>query len=215
MGASRGIGKAIAIAFARGGASYIALGARADLTAVAEEVKAAAAAVGRRGVPPPVVLPVKIEVSDTQSVQAAASAVEEAFGGRCDIIVQSAAIFGAFAPIADADPDKWWHVFEVNAKGQFLLAKYFLPLILKSSTAGTGGSPDGLKTFVTLSSVGAHIVGPGVSQYQTTKLLNLRLAEFIDAEYSEQGVSAFCVHPGNVLTGKLSGHPSYDMRNPA
>lgn len=195
VGASRGIGKAVALSFARGGASHIAIGARADLAAVAEELKAAARAAGRDE---PQVLCVHIEVSDSKSVAAAAARIDEAFGGRCDVVVQVAGLLGTPAKIVDADPEEWWRVYEVNVKGQFLLAKHLLPLMTKA-----GHRPDGLKTFVTVSSVGAHLTGQAMSQYQPTKLVNLRLAEFIDVEYRELGVSAFCVHPGNVITGKL------------
>lgn len=172
-GASRGIGKAIALSFAKGGASKIAIGARADLSSLAEELRAAAKAAGRDE---PQVLCVKIEVRDAKSVEAAAASVGESFG-RCDVVVQNAGVFGTPAKIADADPDEWWRVYEVNVKGQFLVAKYFLPLLIKSR--GLEELP-GLGTYVTTSSVGAHLTNPGVSQYQPGKLLNLRLAEHID-----------------------------------
>lgn len=187
---------------------------------MADELKAAAAKAGRDDdndeqpppPPPPLqVLCVPIEVSDGASVAAAAACIDEVWGG-VDVVVQVAGVLGTPAKMADADPDEWWKVYEVNVKGQFLLAKYFLPLMMTTTTTTNNnnnhqlrardGSDDGLKTFVTVSSVGAHLAGPGFSQYQPSKLVNLRLAEFIDAEYRELGVSAFCVHPGNVVTGK-------------
>lgn len=195
-GASRGIGKAIALSFARGGASQIAIGARGDLAPVAEEIRAAARAAGRGE---PQVLPVRLEVSDAGSVEAAAASVGDAFG-RCDVVVQNAGVVGAMARLGEADPEEWWRVYEVNVKGQFLVARYFLPLMTATREDEPRGP--GLATFVTTSSVGAHLVGPTLSQYQSSKLANLRLAEFIDAEYADKGVSAFCVHPGNVVTGK-------------
>ncbi|KAL1881333.1 hypothetical protein Daus18300_001186 [Diaporthe australafricana] len=192
-GASRGIGKAIAISFARGGATQIAIAARstASLEPVAQELKAAAAEAGRDA-DALQVLCVAVEASSPSSVAAAADAVGREFGGRLDAVVQNAAIFGTPAKIADADPDEWWRVYEVNVRGQLLAAKYFLPLLL-----GTSG---GLKTFVTVASVGAHLVGETYSHYMSGKLVNLRVAEFVDLEYRAEGVSAWCVHPGNVLT---------------
>lgn len=121
-------------------------------------------------------------------------------GGRpLDIVVQNAAILGTHARITDADPDEWWRVHEVNVRGQFLAAKYFLPLLLR----GKGG--EGMRTFVTVASVGAHVIGEGFSHYQSSKLVNLRIAEFMDKEYGSEGVSAWCVHPGNVLTDMAGG----------
>ncbi|ROW00900.1 hypothetical protein VPNG_08269 [Cytospora leucostoma] len=200
-GASRGIGKAIAISFARGGASVIAIGARStkSLEPVAEELKAAAREAGRDADKLRVVL-VGIDVSVPESVAAAAELVErEVGGGGLDIVVQVAGISGDFQKkVIDADADSWWQVYETNVRGQFLVAKYFLPLLL-------GRGADGLKTFVTVSSVGAHLTLPGSSQYQPGKLVNLRFAEFVDVEYADQGVCAWCVHPGNVLTDMATG----------
>ncbi|KAK7708040.1 hypothetical protein SLS64_006862 [Diaporthe eres] len=180
-GASRGIGKAIAISFARGGASLIAISARskASLEPVAEELKAAA-----RDAPALRVVCVAVEASSPQSVAAAADAVARELGGRpLDIVVQNAAVLGTNARITDADPDEWWRVYEVNVRGQFLAAKYFLPLLLQGEGEGQGG----LRTFVTVASVGAHLVGEGYSHYQSGKLANLRIAEFVDREYGPHG----------------------------
>lgn len=201
-GASRGIGKAIAVSFARGGASLIAISARsvASLEPVAEELRAAARDAGRGDASSSAlrVVCVTLEASSPQSVAAAAETVARELGGRpLDVVVQNAAVLGNSARITDADPDEWWRVYEVNVKGQFLAARYFLPLLLQ----GEGG----LRTFVTVASVGAHLVGEGYSHYQSSKLANLRISEFVDSEYGPEGVSAWCVHPGNVLTDMAGG----------
>lgn len=191
-GASRGIGKAIAVSFARAGASKIAITGRGDLSAVADEVKAAARAAGRGE---PAVLCVELEVSSQASVEAAAALVGREFG-RCDVVVSNAGVFGTPSRIGEvADADAWWRVYEVNVRGQFLTARSFVPLL--------AGTPGGLGTFITVASVGAHLVSPGSSQYHPGKTMNLRFAEHIDAEYAAEGVSAWCVHPGNVLTGEF------------
>ena len=51
-----------------------------------------------------------------------------------------------------------------------------------------------------MSSVGALLVSPGGSAYQASKLAVLKFTEHIQAEYREQGVLAFSVHPGNIPT---------------
>lgn len=211
-GASRGIGKAIAISFARGGASLIAIGARSidSLEPVAEELRVAARDAGRGG--DLRVVCVAVEASSPESVAAAAATVArecDARGRPLDVVVQNAAVLGTFARITDADPDEWWRVYEVNVRGQFLAAKYFLPLLLQGGQ-GEQGEQQGLRTFVTVASVGAHLVGETMSHYQSSKLVNLRLAEFIDREYGPEGVSAWCVHPGNVITD-MAGGPDGDV----
>lgn len=55
-------------------------------------------------------------------------------------------------------------------------------------------------------SVGAHVVTPGISAYQSSKLAVLRVTQFIAAEYGSQGVTAITVHPGNILND-IVGNP--------
>lgn len=79
---------------------------------------------------------------------------------------------------------------DANLRGAYLITRAFLPLLLKSD----------LKTLITVSSVGAHCITPGLSAYQTSKLAVLRFTEFVAAEYRDQGITAFAMHPGNILT---------------
>lgn len=83
----------------------------------------------------------------------------------------------------------------VNLRGPYLITRACLSLLLESD----------LKTLVTVSSVGAHCVGPTLSAYQTSKLAVLRFTQFVAAEYAEQGIIAISVHPGNMLT-EIVGH---------
>ena len=105
-GASRGVGKSIALSFAKAGASYIAIGARSTLSEVEKDVKQAAVDSGRKE---PTVLCLKLEVSDVESVDNAAREIEKAFG-KLDIVINNAAIFGDITNIADSDPDSWWQI---------------------------------------------------------------------------------------------------------
>lgn len=124
--------------------------------------------------------------------------------------------------IQESDPEKWWAVWEVNVKGPYLVAKYFLPLMLEKEDSlrqvitvsryaihqitrlhvFNTFSPKSTHTKLTIKphSVGAHLTTPSLSAYQPSKLAVLRLTQFIDAEYSAQGVTAITIHPGNILT---------------
>ena len=82
-GASKGIGRATAIAFAAAGASHIALGARSELTSLVEEMQRVAKEHGRKE---PQVLSLVLDVTDAQSVEATGKEVENAFG-RLDILI--------------------------------------------------------------------------------------------------------------------------------
>ena len=212
-GASRGLGHAIALSFARAGASYIALGARSDLSAVEKAIEAAAVEAKRD---PPEIVSLKFDMSSRESVEDAARQIEKMFG-RLDIVVNNAATIGRIAPVAESDPDVWWDTWTTNVRGPYYIVRSLLPLLLKSQ--------NGAKVIVNVSSVGAHLVGPGFSAYQSTKLALLRFTEFVQAEYRNQGVVTFSLHPGNMVTYMLDGiggvpkglehgkHPSLRVRD--
>lgn len=185
-GGSRGIGLAIAISFAQAGTSQIAVGARSNLESAKQEILQAASKAKR---PEPKVLCVKLDITSRSSTEDAAKLVEKEFG-KLDIVVNNAGIFPPVALVADSDPDAWWETWNVNLKGPYLVTRAFLPLLLK------GGD----KTIVTTSSVGAHLIGPGLSAYQSSKLAVLRFMQFVAKEYESQGVVTYCIHPGNVVT---------------
>lgn len=195
-GASRGLGRAMALSFARAGASCIAIGARRDMTTLVEEIKDKAMAAKRKS---PEVLPIEFDVTSQESIANAAAAVSREFK-KLDILVNNAGVLSAKANVADSDPDDWWKAWTVNVRGTYLVTRAFLPLMLE------GGD----KQIVNVCSVGAHVVSPGLSAYQRSKLAQLRFTEFVCAEYGEQGVVAFCIHPGNIPTdivGGLEGVP--------
>lgn len=185
-GASRGLGRAMALSFAKAGASFIAIGARGDMTSLIEAIRDKATAAKRN---PPKVLPLKLDVTSQESIDIAARSVKEEFG-RIDIVVNNAGVTSGLSKIADTDPDQWWRTWVVNVRGTYLVTRAFLPLMLQ------GGD----KQIVNVCTVGAHLVGPGASAYQSSKLAQLRFTEFVSAEYKDEGVLAFCVHPGNVGT---------------
>ena len=64
--------------------------------------------------------------------------------------------------------------------------------------------------MITMSSVGALLVNPTLSDYQTTKLAVLRFTEFVAVEHADKGIIAFSVHPGNTLTDMLAGGKGLD-----
>lgn len=156
--------------------------------ALKDEIASAAKAAGKRE---PEFLPLSVDVTNREAVDGAAAQIEKAFG-RLDILANVAGIVGGFASIADSDPDSWWNVFDVNLRGPYLTCRALLPLLLKSE--------GGLKNICLVSSVGAWLANPGLNAYQPSKLALVRLAHFIAAEYGQQGVTCFSLHPGNVVT---------------
>ncbi|OQV05650.1 hypothetical protein CLAIMM_10351 [Cladophialophora immunda] len=196
-GGNRGIGKAIAISFAQAGASFIGLGCPDGFgdPPVNIEIENAAKKYGR---PPPTVLLLHSDVTDDASVAAAAAKVHES-SPRLDVLVNNAGFMTPALPIVEANNDSWWKTFEVNLRGIFLMCKYFTPLLTST--------PDGLKTLVNVNSVAAHNLRPEASAYGTSKFAALKFTEFLLVEQRKQGLIAFSVHPGGVMTQLAEAMP--------
>ncbi|KAI0971159.1 hypothetical protein F4678DRAFT_94531 [Xylaria arbuscula] len=186
-GASKGIGKETALALAEAGCSKIAIGARSDISSLADEIAKRAAKAGRAA---PQVVSLQLDVTSEESVQAAADKIGQAFGGALDVLVCNAGYLEQWAPVAESNPAEWWRTYEINVKGTYLLNRYFIPLLLKSET----------KTSILTSSFGALGIRPGASGYQTSKFATVRLAEFIATEYAQQGLVCYSIHPGGIKT---------------
>lgn len=103
-GASKGIGRAAAVAFAKAGAAAICLGARSDLSLVEEEIQEAAIAAGKKS---PTVWTVNLDISSRQSVEAAAISIGECCNS-IDVLVNNAGYHSRFETITEGDPDDWW-----------------------------------------------------------------------------------------------------------
>lgn len=196
-GSSKGIGRAIALSYARAGASGIAIAARSSLSTLEIEIASAAKEAGHAE---PKVFSYHMDVVDREAIERTAKQVDEAFSGRLDILINNAGYLEAFTPIVESDPDEWWKTWTVNMRGPYLVTRAILPIMLK------GGD----KQIVNMSSIGAHAKMSGASGYQTSKFALCRFTEFIMAEYGEQGVLAFAVHPGGVMT-ELAGNMPKNM----
>lgn len=194
-GASKGVGKAMAISYAKAGTSNIAILARTDLSAVAKEVEEAASKANR---PKPKMLTIKCDITSVDDCANAAKQVEQSFG-RLDILINNAGYLEKWKKIHESDPEDWWKTFEVNVKGVYLMSRAFLPLLLR------GGD----KTIVTTTSGGAIAITPSGSGYQTTKQTQLRFNDFLTAEYGDQGLLAYAIHPGGIKTDLASGMPEF------
>ncbi|KAI9714013.1 MAG: putative secondary metabolism biosynthetic enzyme [Bogoriella megaspora] len=192
-GASKGCGRAMAIGYARAGISNLILAARSPIST--KEILEAAKSAGR---PEPKMLTLKVNVSDRHDVEAAAKSVEQEFG-KLDILINNAGYLGRFEPFTENDPDDWWQNWETNIKGIFLMSRSFIPLLLKSE----------LKTIINITSEGAHVILQGASGYMTTKLAMVRLGEFLDVDYKEQGLLAYAVNPGGVHTDLAHNMPEF------
>ncbi|KIK71672.1 hypothetical protein GYMLUDRAFT_254790 [Collybiopsis luxurians FD-317 M1] len=194
-GASRGIGRAISVAYAQAGVSGLALLAR-NMSGL-EVTRKACLEAQRRGQDLQVLL-LSTDITDTAGVHSALKLVETAFQ-RLDIVVNNAGLMDNFQDIGDVDSNEWWDIWTVNIKGVFNATRAALPLLISST--------DGLKTIVNLTTLGAHLLAPGISAYQSSKLAILRLSELIVAEYEEKGILSYAIHPGTSPTDMAAQLP--------
>lgn len=181
-GASRGIGEATAIAFARSGATlFLASRKQETLDTVKADIIAA--------VPDANVGTYISDVVDHESVKAAVEACVSEFG-KVDVCISNSGTMEDFTQtIAQRKPEIWWQTWEVNVKGSFNVAHYALPELAK--TKGY---------FIFVSSVGAQVRRSGASSYQSGKHAINRIAEFAAMESAGDGVKVFAIHPGGVKT---------------
>ena len=184
-GASRGLGRALALAFAREGAAGLALVARgaADLDEVVREVREAA--------PGAVVHRTVGDVSDPADVERAVATALDAFGGRLDALVNNASVLGPspMPYLVDYPVDEFRRVLETNLVAPFLLIKKLLPALV-----GRGGS------IVNVTSAAGVTGYPGWGAYGISKFGIEGLSETWAAELEGTGVRVNWVDPGDMNT---------------
>lgn len=191
-GASRGIGQATAVAFAQTGARAVYITARSDagLRRTEDQIRAAnpRTQIARR----------VTDVTDAAAVAAAVADCVDRFGA-IDVADANAGYLGPWVKIGDSDPESWWRNWQVNVQGTYHVIRYTLPHLIESAArhADQGGSGGHL---ILLSSIGAQLLMPGASDYQTAKHVINRLAEFVQTDHGADGVKVFAIHPGGVAT---------------
>jgi NAD(P)-dependent dehydrogenase (short-subunit alcohol dehydrogenase family) len=121
-GGSRGIGRAIALRFAREGANVVVAARTSDqLDAVVAEIDAA----GGKG------LAAQMNLRDHGSIEAAVYRALEEFDGTMDVLVNNAGVFGV-QPFEDLDLKTWLRFMEVNATGAMLVTQEALASVKES-----------------------------------------------------------------------------------
>jgi 3-hydroxybutyrate dehydrogenase len=179
-GAAGGIGKEIALAFAREGA-------RVAIADIALEATADVAALIRGSGGEAVALPMDVTVE--KSVREAVSSVAARFGG-IDILVSNAGT-QIVRPVEEFSLDEWKGILAVHLDGAFLTTKACLPLMRNS---GRGGA------IIYMGSVHSKEASPLKAPYVTAKHGLMGLAKVVAKEGAKYGVRANVICPGFVRT---------------
>ncbi len=191
-GASRGIGAAIAKAYAREGAQLILV---ARTVGALEEMDDAVRA---EGAPPAVLVPLDLKLFD--AIDQLGASLYERFG-KLDVLVANAGILGTLSPTSHIDPKVWQQVIDINLTANYRLIRSLEPL-LKQSDAGRA---------IFLTSGAAHGVRAYWGAYAVSKAGLEALVRDWSGELGKTNVKANLVNPGATRTGmRASAYPSED-----
>jgi meso-butanediol dehydrogenase/(S,S)-butanediol dehydrogenase/diacetyl reductase len=178
-GASRGIGKASALALAREGAVIVAAARTAkDLDAVCEEIRAAGGKASAA-------------VTDVTQSASVAACVARAVAdhGRIDILVNNAGM-GGYRPFLEWTEEDYDRIMATNTKSTWLFCKEVIPHMLKQ----------GVGQIVNVASVAGLQGYPSEGIYCASKFAQVGLSQSLDREFWQKGIKVSLVCPGGVET---------------
>lgn len=179
-GASKGIGKAIALAFGQEGANVVVTArSTEDIEALAGQIRQ----MGREA------LAVTADMGLEADIQHLAAETLARFG-RIDILVNNAAIIHPPIDLVNFDPALWRQVIDVNLTGAALLTRAVLPTMIENRSG----------KIINISSIGGRKGGKGRSAYRVTKAGLISLTESVAAEVKPYGIDVNCICPGGVDT---------------
>jgi NAD(P)-dependent dehydrogenase (short-subunit alcohol dehydrogenase family) len=188
-GASRGLGRAIALGLADAGATLI-LAARDE-----EKLQAVAADIRARGGK---ATAIAFDLGDLAAVEAAAASLVDG-GAEIDILVNNGAI-GGWGSLAGSTLGQWETMFDVNVSSMYLLCRAF----------STGMVARGSGRIINFASYVAQTGRPNLSAYTASKHAVLGLTRAVAAELAPHGVTCNAVAPGFFDTDMAAptvGHP--------
>lgn len=177
--AGQGIGRAVALAFAREGANVIATDINAELLAeLADETGCAT---------------VRLDVRDPVAIQALAAEL-----GGLDVLYNGAGYVHA-GSLLDCDEAAFDFSMDLNVRSMYRMMRAFIPAMLAKFDSGAGGG-----SIINVASVASSIKGaPNRFVYGTSKAAVIGMTKAVAADYVARGLRCNAICPGTVESPSL------------
>jgi NAD(P)-dependent dehydrogenase (short-subunit alcohol dehydrogenase family) len=188
-GAGPGLGRDVALACGREGATVV-VAARTE-----DKVQALAAEVEAAGAP---ARALRLDITDAGQCRAVVERIVEAYG-RLDVLVNNAFDDGDRTPFLEADLDRWRRTTEVNLFGTLQLTQACAPQMVAQG--------DG--RIVMVNSMSAVRIRPGWGAYTASKAGLAAVTKVLAAELGEHGVRVNGVHPGYIWGDSVETYFEY------
>jgi len=181
-GSGTGIGRAIAVEFAREKARVVCCGRRM------EKLRETVSIIEKEGGQ---ALAVKTDITKTDEVRNLEVETIKRFGG-IDVLFNNAGSFRTIGGLWEVDPEQWWGDVEVNLRGVMLCCKAVLPYMMKQDSG----------IIINMNGGGATSYLTGGSAYACSKAAVMRLTENLakELEHENSKVLVFGIGPGLVRT---------------
>ncbi|ACT00356.1 3-ketoacyl-ACP reductase [Paenibacillus sp. JDR-2] len=178
-GAGRGIGRAVAIAFAQEGIHVGLVGRTLEnLHKVAEELKPYGVKVALASA----------DVADLASITAAVEIIRSELGA-IDILINNAGV-GKFGGFMDLTPEEWTNIIDVNVKGVYYTTRAVLPEMIERNTGD----------IVNIASTAGQRGAPLTSAYTASKAAVIGLSESLMLEVRKNNIRVITLTPSTVAT---------------
>ena len=141
-------------------------------------------------------LALRVDVTDPDAVARAAAATQEMFG-RLDLLMCSAGVTGATAPVVDYETAEWRRVLEINLYGVFYCCRAVIPFM----------QANGYGRIVNMSSVGGKEGNPNAAAYAASKSGILGFTKALGKELATSGILVNAVTPAVFRTAMLDQMP--------
>ncbi len=193
-GASRGIGEATALGFARAGADVVVASRKlSDLERVAEDIQR----MGRQA------LPVATHVGRLDQIQNLVEQTVTKFG-KIDILVNNAGTSVIWTPVENMEERAWDVIMNLNLKGLFFLSQAVARVMRDKGNGGSiinVASVDGLKPEV------------NNSAYNISKAGVVMATKVMAREWAQYKIRANCIAPGFIITKLMNSRWEVDPEN--